>query len=380
MHKVRVMHLVHGLRPGGMEFGVLKIVNALAESPVASSICSTVPSEGMKHLVHPSVPVHEFNRAEGNDPRVVWQIYQLLRRERPDILHTHAWGTLYEGLIAGRLAGVPAIVHGEHGTLQLSPRQIKAQRWGWMRADQVLSVSSRLAQRMARETGFPLKRVRVIRNGVDLARFDAAHSAPARTAPRLASDRSVRIGAVGRLVDVKDHWNLIEAVRLLRERGCPATAVIAGEGPLRSALEAQITHAGLQAHVTLLGHRPDIETVLGALDVFVQPSRSEGMSNTILEAMASRLPVVATHVGGADEMVLDGTTGILVPVHEPPALASALERLVTSEPLRQAMGTAGRIRVEREFSLQAMIDGYRSVYCALLPHRTATPGAGRAAR
>jgi glycosyltransferase involved in cell wall biosynthesis len=157
-------------------------------------------------------------------------------------------------------------------------------------------------------------------------------------------------------------------------------AVIAGEGPMRSALEALIARSGLEESVRLLGHRPDIESVLEALDVFVQPSRSEGMSNTILEAMASGLPVVATHVGGADEMVVDGETGVLVPAHDAQALASALERLVISEALRQNMGAAGRNRVQLEFSLQAMIDGYRSFYCGLRSDRETTPTAGRRVR
>jgi glycosyltransferase involved in cell wall biosynthesis len=230
--QVRVMHLVHGLRPGGMEFGVLKIVNALAGSGVSSSICSTVASEGMKHLVDPSVPVYEFERREGNDPRVVWWLYRLLRRERPDILHTHAWGTLYEGLIAGRLAGVPAIVHGEHGTLQLSPRQVTAQRWGWNRADHVLSVSSRLAERMAEAVGVPLDRVHVIRNGVNLARFSGRRSAEARRALGASVATTVVIGAAGRLVDVKDHATFVEAIAALKARRHDVVGVIAGDGPL----------------------------------------------------------------------------------------------------------------------------------------------------
>src|SRR5687768_6992307 len=154
------MHVVHGLRPGGMEYGVVKIVNALtsSSSPVASSICSTVSSETLKDLVDPSIPVFELNRRDGNDPRIFWELYRLFRRERPDVVHTHAWGTLCEGLLAGRLARVPVIVHGEHGTLQLRPRQVTAQRWAWGRADEVLSVSSRLAERMSREVGIPLER------------------------------------------------------------------------------------------------------------------------------------------------------------------------------------------------------------------------------
>ena len=359
---VRVMHLVHGLRPGGMEFGVLKIVNALAGSGVSSSICSTVASHGMKDLVDPSVPVYEFDRREGNDPRVVWWLYRLLRRERPDILHTHAWGTLYEGLIAGRLAGVPAIVHGEHGTLQLSPRQVTAQRWGWNRADHVLSVSSRLAERMADAVGVPLDSVHVIRNGVNLARFTGKRSAGSHRALGASSARTVVIGAAGRLVDVKDHATLVEAIARLRQRGRDVLGVIAGDGPLRADLEARIVRAGLDGVVRLLGHRGDIERVLEGLDIFVQSSKSEGMSNTILEAMASGLPVVATHVGGADEMVVAGETGILVPPSNAERLADALNRLVGDADLRVKLGEAGRRRAYGEFSLDRMIHNYEAFY------------------
>ena len=369
--RVRVMHLVHGFRPGGMEFGVLKIVNALAGSGVSSSICSTVASQGMKHLVDPSVPIYEFDRREGNDPRVVWWLYRLLRRERPDILHTHAWGTLYEGLIAGRLAGVPAIVHGEHGTLQLSPRQVKAQRWGWQRADHVLSVSSRLAERMSNNVGIPLDRVHVIRNGVNLTRFGGERSAGARHALGAPCERTVIIAAVGRLVDVKDHATLIDAIDMLQARGHRVLGVIAGDGPLRDELQRRIDELHLQGAVRLLGHRSDVEAIFAGADVFVQSSKSEGMSNTILESMASGLPVVATHVGGADEMVVDGETGILAPPSNPDLLAGALERLVMDEPLRRAMGNAGRSRAHREFSLERMIENYETFYRGLAVRRIA---------
>ncbi len=365
------MHLVHGLRPGGMEYGVVKIVNALAGSAISSSICSTVQSEGMKHLVHPSIPVHEFARREGNDPRIVWQTYQLLRRERPDILHTHAWGTLYEGLVAGRLAGVPAIVHGEHGTLQLSPRQVKAQRWGWQRADRVLSVSSRLAEKMASAVGVPRECVSVIRNGVNLARFTNARSAEERRALGAPDEKTILIGAVGRLVEVKDHATFIDAIHILRARGYDVLGVIAGDGPLKGNLQSRIERSGLDGRVRLLGHRPDVEAIFAGIDIFVQSSKSEGMSNTILESMASGLPVVATHVGGADEMVIDGETGVLVPPSNAELLSAALERLVTNERLRETMGSAGRARAHREFSLERMIANYETFYTSLINRRVA---------
>jgi sugar transferase (PEP-CTERM/EpsH1 system associated) len=365
------MHLVFTLGPGGMEHGVVKIVNGLDPSDVVSSICSTTPADpGMRTAVHPAVPVIELKRRTGNDPAVVWAITRVLRRERPDILHTHAWGTLLEGIVAGRLAGVPAIVHGEHGTLQLRSRQVALQRWAWRQVDQVLSVSSRLAERMSDEVGVPLDRIRVIRNGVNLGRFTGSADRAGRAAFGVP-EGGLLIGAVGRLVDVKDHAALIDAVYELRRRGHNALAVISGDGPLRGELAARIARMGLESSVRLLGHRPDVEAVFAAVDVFVQPSKSEGMSNTILEAMASGLPVVATRVGGADEMVVDGETGVLVPAGDGAALIDALDRLASRESLRRAMGRAGRIRAHRDFSLQHMVSAYQSLYCDVMQRKSA---------
>jgi sugar transferase (PEP-CTERM/EpsH1 system associated) len=358
-----------------MEHGVVKVVNGLDRTHVASAICSTVPADArMRDLVDPDVPVFQLRRRGGTDFRVVRDIYQVLRRTRPHVLHTHAWGTLLEGLVAGRLARVPFIVHGEHGTLQLSRRQVTAQRWGWTRVDELLSVSSRLAERMARDVGFPIDRIRVIRNGVSLDRFSTDRRAQARAALNVPDD-AVVIGAVGRLVDVKDHAGLIDSMALLRSRGRRVLAVIAGDGPLRPALEERIQRQGVEGLVRLLGHREDVESVFAAMDLFVQPSRSEGMSNTVLEAMASGLPVVATRVGGADEMIIDGVSGLLVAPADVPALAGALERVIADQALRAAMGTEGRNRAHAEFSLRQMVANYQALYCALVEGR-----AGRRSR
>ena len=374
---IRVMHLVFTLGPGGMEHGVVKIANGLDPSRVVSSICSTTPADpGMLATVHPDVPVIELKRRTGNDPAVVWAIARAVRRRRPHILHTHGWGTLLEGIVGGRLARVPAIVHGEHGTLQLRPRQVALQRWAWRQVDQVLSVSSRLAERMSGEVGIPLERIRVIRNGVNLARFSGSGADGGRAAFGLPEE-GLLVGAVGRLVDVKDHAALIDAVYELRRRGHNVLAVISGEGPLRAALTQHIARLELEPYVRLLGHRSDVETVFAAIDVFVQPSKSEGMSNTILEAMASGLPVVATRVGGADEMVVDGETGVLVPAGDVDRLVEALARLAARESLRRGMGRLGRIRAHGEFSLQRMVGAYESFYCDLVRRRAAAVLASR---
>jgi sugar transferase (PEP-CTERM/EpsH1 system associated) len=361
---VRVMHVLYRLQAGGTEYGVIKVVNGLDPHEVTSSICSTTPATEVKRLLRPEVRLHECTRRDGNDPSLVWQLFRLFRRERPHIVHTHAWGTLCEGLLAARLARVPVVVHGEHGTLQLKPYQARAQRFAWNHVDRLLSVSSRLAERMSAATEFPLERIRVIRNGVDLSRFAAVDRVEARRALGLG-DGVLAIGTAGRLVPVKDQTSLISALADLASRGVRFVGVIAGDGPLRQELEAHASALGIADRVTFLGHRADVERVYAALDIFVLPSVSEGLSNTILEAMASGLPVVATRVGGADELIDEGVTGLLVPASARDALSNAIEVLVRDEPRRLAMGRAARERSESLFGLRRMLADYQAAYVEL---------------
>lgn len=361
---VRVMHVVFNLLPGGMELGVIKLVNGLDPARVRSAICSTRAAGSIKALVGPATPVYELRRREGNDPALVWRLFRLFRRVQPHVVHTHAWGTLVEGILAARLAGVPAVVHGEHGTLQLHGYQRWIQRHAWARADRVLSVSSRLAERMSAETGFPLSRIATIRNGVEVSRFDRTTRAAARAALGVPADTLVA-GTAGRLVPVKNHRALLDALQRLQQRGITPMLLVAGDGPLRDGIAQQAAALGLERQVRLLGHRPDIETVLAALDVFVLPSASEGLPNTVLEAMASGVPVVATHVGGVDELVEHGETGLLTPPGATGALARAIEDLLRDPARRAAMAAAARRRARAEFDLDAMIRTYEALYLDL---------------
>jgi sugar transferase (PEP-CTERM/EpsH1 system associated) len=359
---VRVMHVVYTLRPGGMEFGVLKLVQGLDRRRVQSAICSTTPAATeMLGRVPPDVAVFELRRRQGNDPRLVRDLYRLFRRERPDVVHTHAWGTLVEGIIAARLARVPCIVHGEHGTLQVRSYQARIQRRVWSMATQVLSVSRKLSERMASVTGFPVEQIRTIQNGVDCSRFSPALREDGRRALDVPPDM-LAIGTAGRLVPVKDHACLISALASLRDRGLKFRAFIAGEGPLRDCLGAQIASARLNHEINLLGHTEDIARMMAGLDLFVLSSRSEGMSNTILEAMASGTAIVATDVGGARELVDDGLTGLLAPPENPAALAAAVEELARDPTRRRQMGSAARIKATHEFDLRRMLRDYEALY------------------
>jgi len=366
------MHLLHTFGVGGMEVGITKLVNGLDGARVTSTICSCCPGDSLKERLRPDVRLFELDRRPGNDIALVTKLYSLMRRERPHVLHTHRWATLCEGVIAARLAGVPFVVHGEHGTLETRPLNVRVQRWMWKRVDRVLSVSSRLAERMSRDVGFPLDRITVIRNGVDLDRFTPLKRGPARAALGIAAADLV-IGSVGRLVAVKDQATLLRALAIVRDAGVTFRGVIAGTGPLRAELEGLRGQLGLSS-VELLGNRNDVDTVLATFDVFVLSSVSEGLSNTIQEAMATGVPVVATRVGGADELVQENRTGLLVPSSDPQSMADAILRLARDRAARGAMGAAGRERAEAMFSIRGMMRGYEELYIDVVTSRASRYG------
>jgi glycosyltransferase involved in cell wall biosynthesis len=187
-------------------------------------------------------------------------------------------------------------------------------------------------------------------------------------------DRPLVVGTVGRLDEIKGHRFLIAAVAHLLEESPARRATLrvrlCGEGPARAALEADIDRRGLRDIVELLGEHADVSAVMRSFNVFVLPSLAEGISNTILEAMASGLPVVATSVGGNPELVTDGRTGLLVSPANPAALAGALARYLDDEHLRRMHGRQGRSDIEERFSLSAMVQRYRALYRDML---TAAP-------
>jgi glycosyltransferase involved in cell wall biosynthesis len=217
---------------------------------------------------------------------------------------------------------------------------------------------------MVVEIGFPRSAITTIRNGVELPRFAAADRRDGRRKLGL-SDAEVVIGTVGRLVPVKDHATLLEAISRVIQAGLMCRAVIVGDGPLQADLEQRVSALGLKDRVILTGGRSDVPDMLAALDVFVLSSTSEGLSNVIQEAMTVGLPVVATRVGGAAELVTPEVTGLLVPPSNAAALADALLRLGADPALRDSFGRAGRARAEQEFTLAAMVRAYEDLYVTL---------------
>ena len=358
--KIHIQHVLLSLQPGGLENGVVNVVNQLAADRFRSSVCCLKQSGEFAARMHPDVPVYEMNWQSGNDLLLPFRLARLFRRTRPDIVHTRNAESFYYGFLAAKLAGIRCIVHSEHGrTFQDRPLRFRIQRWFSTYTQGLFAVSHQLKSDLVRFIGIPEQRITVLYNGVDLERFKAGMRTSADDVLAF-EEKKLIIGSVGRLVPVKDFALLLQAVALLSRQDL--IVVLVGDGPERAALEALSASLGIERQVRFTGHSDDVRSLLTRFDIFVLPSLSEGMSNTLLEAMASGVACVASNVGGNPELVTHGESGFLFPCGDVASLTSYLKQLCDDAALRSRFGNAGRTRAHKDFSGGAMIARYEKFY------------------
>jgi sugar transferase (PEP-CTERM/EpsH1 system associated) len=369
-----VCHLIYRLSVGGLENGLVNLINRLPEDGCAHAIiCITGADNFRKRIRRQGVDVYEIHKRPGKDVAAYGRAWRILRRLRPRVVHTRNLPAL-DMLFAAKLSGVPRLVHSEHGLDKLeidgkNRRYNALRRLSRVVVDKYITVSRDLGTWLRREIGVPEDRLETIYNGVDLARF--APDGPGRSIlpESFRSDGTIVVGTLGRMDWVKNQVMLAQAfVRALERRpllrGRLRLAIV-GDGQDRTEIEALLGDAGVRDLAWLPGFREDTPSVYRALDIFVLPSLREGISNTLLEAMASGRPVIATEVGGNVEIVPDGIAGRLVPL-ERDAVAAALLDYVDNPALMLAHGQGGRTHVSRSFSLETMVNSYDRIYRSLL--------------
>jgi sugar transferase (PEP-CTERM/EpsH1 system associated) len=369
-----VCHIIHRLDYGGLENGLVNLINRLpADHYRHAVVCLTEATDFRRRIERPDVPIVEIGKRQGKDPGAYLKVWRVLRRLRPRVVHTRNLPAL-DMLAVAALAGVPRLVHGEHGldVLELdggSRKYNALRRLSRLVVDRYVTVSHDLGRWLVDEVGIPPGRVTTIYNGVDTGRFrpgPAAGTLPEGFAP----PGSFVIGTIGRLETVKDQPTLAAAFcRMLELRPDlrdKLRLVVAGDGALRGEVEAILARQQASGLAWLPGFRSDAPDLLRACDVFVLPSLREGISNTILEAMATAKPVIATAVGGNPEIVKEGVTGTLVPPSDPATMADRLLAYVDDPGRAEAHGSAGLARVLEKFSMAAMLDGYGAIYRDLI--------------
>ena len=256
------------------------------------------------------------------------------------------------------------LIFTEHGRLSDAPASLKRRLvnpWLARIPNRLFAVSEDLRRELIGQ-GFPANRLGVIFNGIDPGVLTTDED---RRRARLLmgiSDSTLVVGSVARLDPVKDLTTLIAGFAELHRRRADSVLLIVGDGPERGALAGAAAAQGLDRHVHFTGYRSDARALLPAMNIYASTSISEGISLTLLEAMAAGLPIVATRVGGTPEVVIDGETGLLVPARNVPALSSGLMTLAESADTRREMGSRARLRVERHFSLDRMLAEYHRTY------------------
>lgn len=362
-----IAHIVFRFDTGGLENGLVNLVNHLPSDEFRHVIIAlTEATQFRARLQRTDVSVLALGKRPGKDPKAYFRLYRLLRRLRPAIVHTRNIGTLDCQLIAA-LARVPVRIHGEHGwdvhdPDGVNPRYRRLRRLLIPLVNEVIAVSRDLERWLVQVAGVPQRKVRHICNGVDTERFRPTKMA------HDTSDLTVVVGSVLRFEAIKDPLNLVRAFLLARrELARRDTAIdlrllMIGDGPLRAEALATIEQAGEAQAVELPGSRNDVALELRRMHIYALGSRREGISNTVLEAMASGLPIVATATGGNLELVRAGETGTLVPPENAQELANALVLYALNAPIRAAHARAARMRAVSEYSLATMVAAYGQLY------------------
>lgn len=359
LRRIRVAHVALGLGTGGMEKLLVEFARHADGRRFELHFIALGAREKLAdELEQCGWRVTALYEPPGARPGAVLRLATVLRRWRADLVHTHNTKPLLYAAPAARLAGVPRLLHTRHGQrFGARQRETLLFRLAARLADRVVCVSHDSARLSAEERLAP-ERIVTVWNGIDMGRFAYAGSAVGGPAV-----------FVGRLSPEKDVATLLRATaRVVREEDA-FRLEIAGDGPCRDALERLSSDLGLGNHVRFLGEVRDVAALLGRASLFVLPSLTEGVSLTLLEAMARGLPVIATRVGGNPEVVVDGETGTLVAAGAVDELAAAMLRLFRDAETSRGFGRAGRQRVEQHFDVRRMVADYENLYRELAPRR-----------
>jgi sugar transferase (PEP-CTERM/EpsH1 system associated) len=359
MRKIKILHILYSFGIGGMEKGIAMLINHGSMEFEHQILCLTESGDS-KYLIPPNIPIFEMHKPPGNSVTFIFRLAKKIREIQPDIVHTRNFGGM-DGIIASRLAGVKAVVHGEHGWGMddpdgQNPKRKFSRRWLSLFVSEFTAVSKQIQSWLSDDINV-FRIVSQVYNGVVLKPSEKIQEKQCLRRELNIPETALLIGTVGRLDPIKDQAGLIDAFGQFKKSFPELHLIIVGEGDERSTLETKAFDS-----VHLLGMRKDVADILQSIDVFVLPSLNEGISNTILEAMAAGLPIVATAVGGTPELIQPNENGILVEARDYPSLTAAMARYASDEKLRMEHGANNLAIIKKQFSVEAMVAGYEFVW------------------
>jgi len=369
-----IVHVVYQFGVGGIENGIVNVINRMQASKWRHAVVSLtdVTPEFAERVERSDVAFIALGKGPGHLVGLYPRLLRLFRRLGPAVVHTRNLAAL-EAIVPAWAAGVPVRIHGEHGW-SIQDTDGRRRRYQLVRrayrpfVTRYVALSRQIEQYLEHQVGVPPSRITRILNGVDTARFAPASGIrPAIPGcPFEGGGDTQIVGTVARMEAVKDPLNLarafVRAIELAPELAPRLRLVLVGDGPLAHEVSAYLDRPALKGRVWLAGERGDVPEIMRGMDCFVLPSWAEGTSNTVLEAMATGLPVVATRVGGNAELVESGMTGTLVPAGNSDALARAIIHYAADRATARRHAKAARRVAENRFSIDRMVSDYASTY------------------
>jgi sugar transferase (PEP-CTERM/EpsH1 system associated) len=366
--KIKILHIVHSLQIGGLENGVVNLINNLNSDTFEHAVCCIDRSGPMADRIRMPVDIYTLNKGNKRDYLLPIKISRIIRQVRPDVVHTRNWGTI-DGVAGAKIAGVKKIIQGEHGWEVSDPRgaikrrkRVRKLLSSWI--SQFVAVSNDLRSWLIDDVGISEKKVVQIINGVDTDFYTPSRNRQSMRERFGIDPDSFVIGTVGRLDPVKDHETLLRAFHRtsIRYKHRKLMLIVAGTGPLQERLKVLSKKLNISENIIFTGQQDDMKSLYQSMDIYILPSIAEGISNTILEAMASGLPVIASNVGGNIELVDQERTGFFFSPGSVDALGYMIERYLKSDFILRDHGFQSRQRAVDKYSINQMTDKYAALY------------------
>jgi L-malate glycosyltransferase len=363
---LRVMHVLLTMGVGGAEKLVYDMISHQDSAMLNSSVCCLQAMGPLGDKLRESgVPVFFYERKHGIDWSMIGWLRKLIISEKIDVLHAHQYTPMFYTVLAAVGLSRVRIIYTEHGRLY-------PEKWSWKRylfnpllslgIDHIVSIAESTKQAMVRYDNFPVAKTRVIHNGVDFETFNTVIDVSAKRRELGLTDTDRIIGTAARLEEIKNLPMMLRAFKQVLAVQPDTVLLIAGRGSQEEPLKKLAAELGLSDRVKFLGLRFDLPEIYPLFEVFLLSSFTEGISITLLEAMANGVPVVVTDVGGNPEVVVDGETGCLVPSDDDIKMSVKILELLKTRGMAQRMGRSAVERVESLFSFRIMMDNYKCLY------------------
>lgn len=377
--KINLLHIIGSVyKYGGLERKVIQLINNLDKSVFNCYLVTLIRYNHDDHFVNLDIPIFSLEKQDGINFGIIPKLVKILKENNIQVIHSHNWVTLFHAVIAAKMANIPVIIHGEHGietkNIEDSWRRYLVKKVLYYLCDHLIGISEEIKKTLIKNYRIPSKKVTVVHNGVEIYKSNQNRNKVKIKKKYQLEDYSLIIGSVGRIKPVKDFMTLIRAFQIIKDKYIDSALVIVGPGnddsnPYYKELRDLLDELNIKT-VFFTGIIENIPEVLAVFDIFINTSLSEGISNTILEAMANKIPVVASRVGGNPELIEHERSGLLFESQNEQECAKCMIKILDDPDIKSRYIKNAFENVMQNHTMESMYQKNANLYTELLSIKT----------